>query len=708
MSDVMFNLDETSIGKLITEADDVEYNSFVIPPYQRAYDWKKEQWNMLLIDIERHIDTNDSRDLFLGTIITLTDDPKKQGQIENIRNVIDGQQRLTTIFILYIAIIEQLKLIDVNSISQEQNRRKLTNNIEKLESICDPKRLRHENAMLLPNHNETMYKRLYHTVFSLPISSTVDKRSRYFLAYKFFSDALKKKLSRGLSDDAKFDTLFSIVRVIQRAKIIWASVTELSFAIQMFDVLNSRGLPLSVTDIIRTSYLSGMLDAATAVSRDVIVSHVNNMWIELKRVVQTGITANDDKMEALFRRYLRHIYMLNRGTSIIESRMPDEYKKWMREYIKDIDFTKSTWQDHPIRDMFNHSACIYSFIHNPKDDVPTINLFKYLEKIVQNSKQSSASIERIIIEMLYDITNLGLIQINLLLLIVFSTFVSDSYSQSEYDARVKLLKQIVNQIWRFAIRRNITDEPRPNDMDGISLGIINSLKQQDKMTVTEKLTLFSQEIMVQINRSAESLESKLPVELQYEKGSNANLRYVLHILEKWEVNDGSYVLRDRNSPFDGYETVNVRGTARLKWTIEHVLPQSLLDSNADANYDDVDSQSIVSTVSMGQNTWVDDLREWGSNWDTMTKDERNIIHSIGNLTLLDHNSNLSDKRLIDKQVAKRNGNPIGLNADSYLNTKVSFSSDSGTDTLLTTNKWTEVEIKSREDTLIKLILKLLV
>lgn len=716
MSDVMFKLDETSIGKLIIEEDDVEYNSFVIPTYQRRYDWKKEQWNMLLTDIERYIDSNDNHDLFLGTIITLSDEQRKTGSIEVIRQVIDGQQRLTTIFILYISIIEQLKNIEIDAIPEQQKRKKLKNTIESLESICHPKRLRHENDMLLPGGTETMYQRLYHTVFALPIGSTVDKRSRYFLAYKFFAEALKKKLNKIASHEEKFDTIFKIVFVVKRARIIWASVTELSFAIQMFDVLNSRGLPLSVTDIIRTTYLAGMLEAAQInpnVSKEDIVKHVNDLWIELKRVVKTGVSSNDDKTDALFRRYLRHTFMLHKGTAIIESRMPDEYKNWMRDAIRGISASPSVWNSNPLQDIFKQNACIYGYIHNPKADLPIQNIFVFLETMIKKSRQSSSSNERVIVEMLYDITNLGLIQINLMLLFVLATFAEGNYSQSEYDSRIKIFKQIVNQIWKFAIRRDVTDEPRPNAMDGISLRMINKIKEklkEDKhISTVDKLELIAHEVQNAIELSTDVLESKLKSEISYESGPNVKLRYLLHILEKWEVFDNNIRLRDISSPFNGFEMVMIGGQPRLKWTIEHVLPQSMIGS-VGTDVDDEDVELIQATLD--SRPWEDDLHGWNSNLIQKSPDERaKVIHGIGNLTLMDHNSNLSDSRLTHKQHATKNNNPIGFNSSSpkFLNQNISFSTRSGKImTLATTDQWTESEIENRENEIIRLLLILLV
>src|SRR4051794_33616789 len=73
-----------------------------IPPYQREYSWQKAQWEELFQDL---IEADGAH--FLGTIITLnqTTDAVHSGVLE----LIDGQQRMTTLTLLLAAIYSGLK-----------------------------------------------------------------------------------------------------------------------------------------------------------------------------------------------------------------------------------------------------------------------------------------------------------------------------------------------------------------------------------------------------------------------------------------------------------------------------------------------------------------------------------------------------------------------------------------------------------------------
>ena len=84
-----------TIEKLLTSDD-----QYAVPDYQRGYDWKSNtQLKDLFMDFEACIDSNHSKDLFLGTMIFDVSQEKN-----NIIEVIDGQQRLTSLLIVLVAV----------------------------------------------------------------------------------------------------------------------------------------------------------------------------------------------------------------------------------------------------------------------------------------------------------------------------------------------------------------------------------------------------------------------------------------------------------------------------------------------------------------------------------------------------------------------------------------------------------------------------
>ncbi|PYJ19215.1 MAG: hypothetical protein DME99_13280 [Verrucomicrobia bacterium] len=74
-----------------------------VPPNQRAYSWKTEQINDLLNDFESAMAESDAgeREYFLGSIVIISND-------ENRPAVVDGQQRLASVTMIYAAIRDYL------------------------------------------------------------------------------------------------------------------------------------------------------------------------------------------------------------------------------------------------------------------------------------------------------------------------------------------------------------------------------------------------------------------------------------------------------------------------------------------------------------------------------------------------------------------------------------------------------------------------
>jgi hypothetical protein len=71
---------------------------YIVPDYQREYVWTDKEVQQLLDDINEQIDASNSREYFIGTVLV---SPTAQ---KNHYEVIDGQQRLTTFFLLLCAL----------------------------------------------------------------------------------------------------------------------------------------------------------------------------------------------------------------------------------------------------------------------------------------------------------------------------------------------------------------------------------------------------------------------------------------------------------------------------------------------------------------------------------------------------------------------------------------------------------------------------
>ncbi|HRN29942.1 MAG TPA: DUF262 domain-containing protein, partial [Terrimesophilobacter sp.] len=90
------SLSNDAVHALLSPENNVTY---AVPKYQREYSWGRDQWDELVEDLLEHEETDGH---FLGTIICVN--ATANTTHESVLEVIDGQQRLTTISLMLAAI----------------------------------------------------------------------------------------------------------------------------------------------------------------------------------------------------------------------------------------------------------------------------------------------------------------------------------------------------------------------------------------------------------------------------------------------------------------------------------------------------------------------------------------------------------------------------------------------------------------------------
>ena len=116
----------------LINVDDGAREHFHVPKYQREYTWGKGQWDQLFNDIDEN-----EPGYFMGSIICVCDTDAIVSGSEILFEVVDGQQRLTTISLLLMAIYTNIKAVknatvDLDQQDQEDISTTLTNIRNKL------------------------------------------------------------------------------------------------------------------------------------------------------------------------------------------------------------------------------------------------------------------------------------------------------------------------------------------------------------------------------------------------------------------------------------------------------------------------------------------------------------------------------------------------------------------------------------------------
>lgn len=213
-------------------ADVLEKNKrvFKIPVYQRNYDWTNIQCEKLFQDI---IKANEmDRQHFMGTVVYIDDISGGSGLNEVL--IIDGQQRITTIYILLKALYDAAE--DVSSLVENQIEEVMFNRHceEKYKVKLKPVKSDNEQLILLVKNK----------------TDKMDRNSNIYKNYVVFQELIKNTLENGLE-------LNDILNGIKKLEIVEIILDKLQGdePQKIFESINSTGLELSLADLIRNYLL---------------------------------------------------------------------------------------------------------------------------------------------------------------------------------------------------------------------------------------------------------------------------------------------------------------------------------------------------------------------------------------------------------------------------------------------------------------------
>ncbi|TPH40329.1 DUF262 domain-containing protein [Helicobacter pylori] len=271
-------------------------NQFVIPIYQRLYSWKKEQCEQLWDDIIKIGGNDKANGHFIGSILYVLDGNTPSSPLL----IIDGQQRLTTITLLLIALRDYLndendedEFLEKFSRSKIQNRY-LTNSDEK-----GDKKFR---LILSESDKDTLL-----SLIDKDKRKPSEPSSKIMENFELFEEWIRKNT----------DKLETIFKGLEKLMVVEISLERGKDNPQLiFESMNSTGKDLTQTDLIR-NYIVMETEAEKQ------EGFYNKYW----RAMEEDFKQN----ETLFNRFVKHYLTIKIGKIPNEKRVYEAFKDYQQK-----------------------------------------------------------------------------------------------------------------------------------------------------------------------------------------------------------------------------------------------------------------------------------------------------------------------------------------------------------------------------------------
>jgi uncharacterized protein with ParB-like and HNH nuclease domain len=384
---------------------------FIIPKYQREYTWRRDNWDSLIDDISENPEGH-----FIGSIICInkTGDTLETQELE----LVDGQQRLTTLSLLYAAIYKRLSESETVDEDLKFELHNLRNRIL-LKSTTKPR-----IQLSVQNNNELDFMKALDVAGLIEFS---DKNANW--GNRVIAKAFRHYYENRLKDMNKAD-LLKLLRAINSTLLVKIEVSSASDAFMLFESLNNRGVPLSPIDLVK-----------------------NNLLAKLEK-------QGNDIDEAFIKWNLIINYLPEEG----------DQERFLRQYYNGFKYDKSVAVQGKAKATRSNLIKIYDELINR--DVNTIfdelvnkaKIYNDLIYPLENDERPELD------QLLYDLVNVKAAASYTFLLYLFSR---------HPNLELTAYQDILQLLTKWFIRRNLTDYPSTNKVDAMFINMIHKIENKE-------------------------------------------------------------------------------------------------------------------------------------------------------------------------------------------------------------------------------------
>lgn len=482
---------------------------YAIPRYQREYTWKMEQWESLFDDVEE----NDPG-YFLGSIICInqTTDTLAVQRLE----VVDGQQRLTTLSLLFAALYQSLKLHEKDL--DDDQRVELINLKRKLVLKKGDDQLR--VIPQIQNNNQNDYRAVLSDVGVIsPFDTPAYAGNRkIFRAFRYFQGRIEEMVQ---GENDRLASIMAFLDKVSQACLVKIEVASHADAYTLFESLNNRGMPLTAIDLIKNKLL-----ARLETTEPGKVDHYFDVWNKL-----LGYLGDDYSVQE---RFFRHYYNAFKDPLNVPFRK-DEDKNKKKDPLGPVATRSNLIQIY--EKLINQDA---------KHHLQSIRSAGQLYALMlgRNTDEAWAPLDK----PLKDLDRIQGAPSYLLMLYLL-------VRREALGIDVAQLEDIARLLVCFFVRRNLTDTPPTRDLTRLFMAIIDKVAALSGDAVATNI----RDELLAVSASDETFRSKLEGAI-YEENAGVT-RFVLCALAEQSMTKETWV-----------DLWKYEGKLFV-WTIEHIFPQ---------------------------------------------------------------------------------------------------------------------------------------
>lgn len=222
---------------------------YFVPQFQRDYSWEQDHLDDLWNDLVNTYSRNDAH--YMGSIVLQIKGDPSEKQFW----IIDGQQRFTTLSLLTLAIINKIKNLANDGIEKEANTERADLLMKQYIGQKDPSSLHYSSKLFLNENNDGFYQQRLLT-YREPVnySKLIDSDKLLWDAYLFFVKNVNLLFYNEISGEKIASFLTRTTGEL--LKFIQITVVDELNAYTVFETLNSRGVELTSTDLLKNYLFS--------------------------------------------------------------------------------------------------------------------------------------------------------------------------------------------------------------------------------------------------------------------------------------------------------------------------------------------------------------------------------------------------------------------------------------------------------------------